>query len=225
MSRAVSPSRRLVALHPAVQGRYVSLVAAVAPDVESACSGAVAANRVAEASVHPPVLRLRPWHREREVFRRALARLCDEARCVTVADVRACYRSISPRVVEASLLDAGCRSGPAGAIAAFLRRLEHRLGVRGLPVGPEPSAVLANAVLGRVDRALTGAGLRHLRWVDDVVIGADGPSAAREALDLIRATLLHLGLELNEAKTRVSVDPRAVAAGSLSAARAATLLG
>lgn len=225
MIRAAAPSRRLVALHPAVLGRYVSLVAAVAPDVESACSGAVAANRVAEASVSPPVLRLRPWHREREAFRRALARLCDEARCVAVADVRACYRSISPRVVHASLLEASCRPGPTVAIAAFLRRLDQHLGVRGLPVGPEPSAVLANAVLGRIDRALAGAGLHHLRWVDDVVIAADGLSAAREALDLLRASLRGLGLELNEAKTRVATDPVDVAAGSLSAARSATLLG
>lgn len=223
--RTVAPSRRLVALQPAVQVRYVSLVAAVAPDVESACSGAVAANRVAEASVRPPVLRLRPWHREHEVFRRALARLCHDARCLAVADVRACYRSISPRVVETALLDARCHPGPAAAVAAFLRRLEHHLGVRGLPVGPEPSAVLANAVLAHLDRALADAGLRHLRWVDDVVIAADAPTTAREALDLIRSSLRHVGLELNEGKTRVVTDPVAVTAGSFSAPGAAALLG
>ena len=37
--------------------------------------------------------------------------------------------------------------------SAFLERL-HERGVRGLPIGPDPSAVLANAVLAEMDRAI-----------------------------------------------------------------------
>ena len=77
----------------------------------------------------------------------------------------------------------------------------------GLPVGPEPSAVVANAVLTPVDRALSDAGIRHLRWVDDLVLAAEDPGAA---LEVLRGSLATVGLRLNERKTRVVLDPRAI---------------
>ena len=59
-------------------------------------------------------------------------------------------RSISPETIAALL-------GPEAAHAvAVLRRFRER-GVRGLPIGPEPSAILANAVLSRLDDAIRTA--------------------------------------------------------------------
>ena len=63
--------------------------------------------------------------------------------------------------------------------ATLLRRIA-RAGTPGLPIGPEPSAVLANAVLATADAAATHAGVRLLRWVDDVVlVGTDRSSVVR----------------------------------------------
>jgi hypothetical protein len=208
--------RTLTVLHPAIANRYAALVAAVAPDVEAGLARSVAANRVAACSVDPPSLRLVPWAVERRTFASALRELSRTEPCLVFADVRECYPRIRPGVVEGSLRALGCSSAVARAVRTFLVSLA-QCGVRGLPVGPEASAVLANAVLAGVDEGLSAAGFRHLRWVDDIVVGATGPLGAARALDLLRARLRALRLELNDRKTRIVLDPSAVGSwGSVS---------
>ena len=73
----------------------------------------------------------------------------------------------------------------------------------GLPVGPLPSAVVANAVLAVVDREIASAGWRHVRWVDDVWASARDRRHAERALHGLRLALAAEGLELNEAKTEI----------------------
>lgn len=196
-------ARMLAVLEPATRERYVELVAGVADAVERALSPRVVANRVAFAGVCPPELRLRPWRLERRVFAARLAELAGRAEALAFADVRHCYASMEPAVVGEGLRWLGLAS--ASEIEGFLRGLASE-GVRGLPVGPKASAVLANLVLARVDRALEGAGIEHLRWVDDVVVAATRPA---EALALIREALAEIGLSLNETKTRVLAVPLA----------------
>src|SRR4029450_374898 len=93
---------------------------------------------------------------------------------IAFADVRRCYASMSPSIVGDALDRAGIPT--ACEVAGFLAGLE-RIGVEGLPVGPDASAVLANAVLAQVDRLLREAGIEHLRWVDDVVLWGGGAPA------------------------------------------------
>jgi hypothetical protein len=223
--RPVVARRRLTVLDPSLAARYVTLVGVVVPKVESGLSPAAMANRVIASSTRPPSFRLAPWRSERAAFARRLSRLAGEAPCAVFADVRDCYAAVAPVVVRASLLALGCRVGDADRIGRFLRGLEE-LGVRGLPVGPEPSAVLANGVLAGVDRALMLAGFRHLRWVDDFVVRARGARDAERVLAVLRDSLGPLGLELNEAKTRVVLGPAALGrAPSVSIARASAPVG
>ena len=91
--------------------------------------------------------RARPWRTERRRSRAAPG-LAARRPTIAIADVRRCYASISPSIVGAGSVDLGIAS--AGEVGAFLARLE-RTGGEGLPVGPEASAVLANAVLAHVD--------------------------------------------------------------------------
>src|SRR5439155_6038536 len=87
-------------------------------------------------------------------------------------------------------------------LLTLLRRIA-RAGTPGLPIGPESSAVLANAVLAAADGAATHAGVRLLRWVDDVVlVGPDRWSVVR-AFDAWAQALRVVGLRVNESKTRV----------------------
>lgn len=202
--------RAVVVLHPALAARYTRLVAAVSPAVDAALGRAVVANRVAAARVDPPELVLRPWRLERLAFARRLSALAARTSCLVLADVRDFYPSVTPRTVGRSLLGLGVPPASAGEIRRFLGRLAG-LGVRGLPVGPDPSAVLANAVLSGLDRSLSGSGLEHLRWVDDVAIACSDRDDAARVLELVRAALAEVGLEPNERKTRIVVDPSGVA--------------
>jgi hypothetical protein len=143
---------------------------------------------------------LAPWRAARATWRSSIRRAILDAPGATfaVADVRDCYASISLETITVLL-------GPEGAqVVALLHRF-HERGVRGLPIGPEPSAVLANAALSRLDRAIRSAGARHLRWVDDVVLW--GPDhEVRIAMAAMRTAGEAIGLALHRDKTRVFED-------------------
>lgn len=192
--------RTLTVLDPQTRDRYTSLVAQATERIESQLSPNVLANRVATWSTDPPELRLRPWRAERRAFAGRLLGLAERRALLAFVDVERCYASISARTVGRALLDA--RVDGAEEIRRFLGELEHA-GGRGLPVGPAPSAVLANAVLTTVDRALERAGIEHIRWVDDVVCSVRDPNGA---LAVIRNALAQIGLRLNERKTRFVRD-------------------
>jgi len=200
--RHAGTERRFVVLDAPTRERYVELVARSAGAIEEILSPSVMANRVASWSVRPPELMLRPWRLERQLFAARLSGLAARRRTIAFADVRRCYASMSPSIVGDALGRAGILT--ACDIEGFLAGLE-RIGVEGLPVGPDASAVLANAVLAQVDRSLREAGIEHLRWVDDVVLTG---GEALAALSVFRAALATIGLRPNEAKTRILSDAR-----------------
>ncbi|MEX0753910.1 MAG: RNA-directed DNA polymerase [Actinomycetota bacterium] len=184
-----------------------ALTAAIAPHterIEAALGPEAHANR---AGGHARVLE--PWRPARARFERAARRLVADvasaAGTVAVTDVRRCYASISPEVVEARLR--ALRIEPA----EVLRRLApfERAGVPGLPVGPAASAIIANAVLAHVDDRIRSPDVRHLRWVDDIVVVARNPGAFGRALDRIEDALGELGLTIAEEKTAIATGPGA----------------
>ena len=200
--RRAGTERRFVLLDAATRERYVELVARSAGAIEELLLPSVMANRVASWSVRPPELVLRPWRLERRLFAARLARLAARRRPIAFGDVRRCYATMSPSIVGDALGRAGIPT--ACEVEGFLADLE-RIGVEGLPVGPDASAVLANAVLAQLDRTLREAGVEHLRWVDDVVLSGDNASAA---LSVFRTALATIGLLPNETKTRILPDAR-----------------
>jgi hypothetical protein len=198
--------RTLVAFSPETVARYTRLVAAVGAEVEAGLSSAVSANRLVACALEPPALRFASWRAERANFTARMAGLARTHSCLVFADVRDCYGSIAPSIVETALADLGIPAPAAGAVRAFLDEVNLG-GIRGLPIGPDPSPVLANAVLARADGALERAGIPHLRWVDDVVAGAADRRCAGRVLGVLAEALQTIGLELNESKTRVVLDP------------------
>jgi hypothetical protein len=189
--------RTLVVLRAQDDRAYRGLVARAAPAIERCLGAEVAANRVASSD-----LSLRPLPLEWREFVQSRMSLLEDARVVVQADVMDCYGGIQPHRVERTLLELGAMMEAAGAIRRFLERLQDH-GVRGLPIGPNASAVLANAVLGVVDRSLAGAGFRHIRWVDDVWVAAEDRVHAERALGALRRSLERLGLHVNERKTTI----------------------
>lgn len=183
--------RRLVRLDAVDADTYRRLVAGVAPAIERSLGPRVIANRVSG-----PPLRLEDWRSAHRRWRRAVRSGSGLRVRLDVAD---CYASIRPGIVAAALAS-------LGAETEELRRFLHQLGehgVAGLPVGPEPSAVLANAVLHRLDAAIVATGARHVRWVDDVVATAEDRRQAQRVLDAARRSLEEVGLRPNQEKTFV----------------------
>lgn len=191
-------ARVLAVLDPAVHARYRAVVARVAPHVERSLGPEVAAGRCLPRR---PGLAVEPWRPAWRRHRHHARRLGREAGPVLRMDVRDCFGSIQPEVVTEALARCGAGRTHTRELTTLLGRLRSE-GNHGLPVGPEPSAVLANAVLGSADRVFRSLGLPFTRWCDDVAVGLRGtaPAVAMEAwADALRT----IGLEPAAAKTRV----------------------
>ena len=76
---------------------------------------------------------------------------------VVSADVHRCYPSIVPDAVGLALAECGIDAGDIEELLTLLRRIA-RAGTPGLPIGPESSAVLANA--SKVAKPMTTADRR-----------------------------------------------------------------
>ena len=201
---------RVVTLHPALAARYERLVAGAASEIDRVLDYRVMANRVAWVAPDRSAFALRSWRAERRRYLEAVRGLAGSAPAILVTDVRRCYPSVRPEVVERMLLAASADASVAASVAALLRRFEAGGLSVGLPIGPEPSAVLANAVLRAVDVGLRSAGCGFLRWVDDVVVALARPRDAGRAVRTIDDALSTVGLERHVGKTRV-ISPRDVA--------------
>ena len=175
---------------------YDRAVAGLTPRIERSLGPGVYANRaVGRGTI--ATARLEPWRPAWRRWRRG-----HRAASVTPLlrmDVMGFYGSVGERTLRRAL----------GADADGVLDVLHALwdeGVSGLPVGPEPSAILANAVLASVDTAIRDAGVVAMRWVDDWVVPVASRRAAGRTLVAVERGLRELGLELNLAKTSVR-DP------------------
>ena len=197
LSKPGGGTRWLTVLDPADDAAYRASVAPLVGRIERSLGAEVVAVRARRDDADWTLV---PWRPARATWRGIIRRALLDAPGATfaAADVRDCYASISLETIAVLL-------GPEGAQAVALLHRFHERGVRGLPVGPEPSAVLANAALCRLDRAIRSAGVRHLRWVDDVVLW--GPAdEVRTAMAAMRTAGEAIGLELHRDKTRVFED-------------------
>jgi hypothetical protein len=190
--------RWLTRLDPPDDARYREAVRPLAGRIERSLGPEVLAVRT---SRRRSGWELTPWGPARTAWTRTLHGAIREATPGTsfaVADVRDCYASIAAETIGALL-------GPEAACAvAVLRHLQHH-GVRGLPVGPDASAILANATLAPLDRAIRRAGASHVRWVDDFVLWG-AAAEVRGALAALAVAAAEVGLELHRDKTRLLSD-------------------
>ncbi len=195
--------RWITSLSPEASEAYAAAVSAVVPAVERGLGPGVVADRACPGHDGGPELRLVPWERARRRWRmEARSGLAGEVRAIVIADVRECFASITPASVSRALCEAGATEAAIEAVVSCLRAFEDE-GVEGLPVGPPPSAVLANATLTRLDDALRRERRPYLRWVDDIVAFAPSLPAARRSLEQLRRAGAAVGLELHGSKTRI----------------------
>jgi len=191
-----SGARRLIVdLDERDLARYASVVANVARHVERSLGDGVLAHRTGPRGPAP----IAPgWAR----WRRCLAAATHHPDLVVLrSDVRRCYRSIGPDAVAAGLRRAGAGAAARSDVDETLARFR-AAGIDGLPIGPAPSAIVANAVLAVADDAIRAEGVLHLRWVDDVALVGDHRAVAR-AFRAWRAAIVDLGLRVHDDKTSI----------------------
>jgi len=176
--------RHMARLSPRDAATWNALGAQVAPILERRMDARVLANRATRrgwtwrpADAGPALERARQARSANAGQRAALA-----------TDVRSFYGSVRPEVLHTALVRAGA-GRPAADLAAGM---VEAWGI-GLPIGPDGSALLANAVLIPVDGAL--AGTPFLRWVDDYLLPASFP------LERLDEALEAVGLERSPEKT------------------------
>jgi hypothetical protein len=197
--------RHLVHLDPLDACRYAAAVRPALRSVERASGPWTMANR---AAITPAGLVLEDWLIARSRFREAARSNLAGAAFVFLGDVEDCYGSIGPAVVVSALRRLGLDVAAAQRIGTVLTDMQRR-GVRGLPVGPDASAILGNAVMLLVDQVFAREGLSFLRWVDDVAVFAPDRATATRAHDVFRRTLSGIGLRANDAKTMIVEPERA----------------
>lgn len=217
--RKGSGVRWVAVLDAPTAATYRTTVARLAPRIEARLGPAVIANRVRSVGGPGDALRLEPWRSARRRLVREAGERASAHGVLLVTDVRDCYPSIGGPVVGERLLQLGCHPAEIGALVRLLEEFRER-GFRGLPVGPDPSAILANAVLEAGDRAVASEGGDHLRWVDDFLVFARDADHAVAILHRLRVTLSGMGLALSEAKTRLIEDPEHVRAAALGSSDA-----
>ena len=200
--RAGGRVRLLTRLSVADARAYDRAVASIARRIERSLSPAAMANRVRGCVAGSATVELEPWRTARRRFARVAGAWTARLPSTGIGDVRNCYASVRDDVLDRRLRHLDATASEIRALRRLLERF-HEHGVAGLPIGPHPSAILANAVLAPVDEALADAGLRHLRWVDDVIVFAPTERRASDALGIFGDALAELRLDAATEKTRL----------------------
>lgn len=127
----------------------------------------------------PPAWSFRRPNKAHRRFRKHALNLIDDgykAMCRT--DVKNYYGGIDIGLLEAELVARECESQAVTFLADNVRYWQVWSNLRGLPVGPEFSAVLGNAFLLVVDNRLRKL-CHHARYMDDILLFAPEPERTR----------------------------------------------
>jgi hypothetical protein len=121
--------------------------------------------------------------------------------------------------LKAFVRDRGCVREITGYLAWYLEQCwpghsAPPANLEGLPQGSPVSAVLANIYMTSFDKALTAAGIEHIRFLDDVTIVARSPKQLAAQLECAMQGIERLGLTLAPKKTFVAYLGPANAGGA-----------
>ncbi|ASV96717.1 RNA-directed DNA polymerase [Paraburkholderia aromaticivorans] len=137
------------------------------------------------------------------IYRARCEYLSEEFRYVLSTDISDFYNQIYLHRVGNAIESATGDKNAGLQIEQFITRLNNKAS-QGIPIGPAPSVVLAEAVMIDVDQHIQNMGLDHVRYVDDIRIFAN----SREELDRCLEDLviyLHENHRLNVVGDKTSV--------------------
>lgn len=124
---------------------------------------------------------------------------------MVVTDLTAFFEHIEHDLVLADLERIGVAQAPRGLLGKLLEAWTSSEG-HGLPQGHDPSSLLANLYLARIDRALTASGVTHARYMDDFYLFAHSETELRKAMQMLVTECRERSLSLNAGKTKVLRD-------------------
>ncbi|HLW72240.1 MAG TPA: RNA-directed DNA polymerase [Candidatus Binataceae bacterium] len=122
-------------------------------------------------------------------------------------DVTKFYPSIRFDLLEDLLLRCRCNHKIVRRLLRTLEFWRDQTGLRGLPIGPEASAVLGNLFLAPVDQSIIASGADHKRYGDDILIFTKTRALREAVVTLLDKELPMLGLTRSEEKTKLFDDP------------------
>jgi hypothetical protein len=141
------------------------------------------------------------WHDFNERCRTLAER--PSCRWVVVADVADFFPHIYIHPLESALDRATGRSAEAYCLLRMISNWNAFVSY-GLPVGLAGSRILAEAAIADLDQTISGLGLAHCRYSDDMRIFCTSEAKARRALEHIAMYLFEThGLTLQPAKTEI----------------------
>jgi hypothetical protein len=106
------------------------------------------------------------------VYRRRCEQLSEKYEYVLSTDISDFYNQIYLHRVGNAVESAAPSTSAGKEIEAFISRLNNKAS-QGIPVGPSPSVILAEALMIDVDQHILNAGFEHVRYVDDIRIFSD----------------------------------------------------
>ena len=184
---------------------YTALVLAAGPEVERALGKNVFSYRMAHLN-DPELLQDQgqAWGRFQTAQREARTRGWEYA---LAADVAGFYEYVMDVVLFETLETLGVPAEVTDGLRGLIKGWHKKSGLRGLPQGPDASAVLANAFLVPVDDEVASVaaarGWEYIRWSDDIRVFTNSEDEARMAAFVVSGAMRRRGLYLAPAKTRV----------------------
>jgi len=126
-------------------------------------------------------------------------------------DVASYFPTFSVELAADLLGRLGVTKSARDPLIARLQMLQNVAGIRGIPTGPEASAILGNLGLLLVDEALRKAEFGFTRYVDDFQGLLEKGQSPTEMLAVVVEALRSGGQALNDQKTELATHPRSVA--------------
>jgi len=117
-------------------------------------------------------------------------------------DLVAYFEHISHADLDKQLELAGVKSSARALLFSMLARWEGSHGY-GIPQNFDPSSVLGNFYLDPIDKEMTRAGFRYIRFVDDIFVLARTKLEAKRAMQALDESCRKRKLFLNTKKTKL----------------------
>lgn len=201
---AAGKLRSMVYADPIDEAIYRSAVGAIAAAVDFALGPEVESYRLRR--LHP-TWELRSWRYGDTSRRRAIRDFAysEEFAAIGKVDIKDYYGSIDLEVLNQVLSsEFGCDVDDVARLHELLLDWQTTWNVRGVPVGPEASGILGNAMLFPLDRALREMGVRFVRFTDDVHLFLEREDRWEDVLERVEEVVAGLGLKLNDDKTSIA---------------------